>query len=118
MDATATTQQRSTGTLDIASIVLCTLIWGTTFYAITLQLASVDPVVSVVYRFALSAALLFAWCKVTGEKIGLTRGQHLAAAAMGILTFSINYPLVYVAEQHVTSGVVAIVFAAMAFITS
>ena len=116
MEATAAPEQRSSTTLDIASIVVCTFVWGTTFYAITLQLGVVDPVVSVVYRFALSAGLLFAWCKVTGEKIGLTRAQHLAAAAMGILTFSINYPLVYVAEQHVTSGVVAIVFAAMAFI--
>jgi drug/metabolite transporter (DMT)-like permease len=96
--------------------VICALVWGTTFYAITLQLGVVDPLVSVVYRFTLSAVLLFVWCKISGERVALTRNQHLAAAAMGVLTFSGNYPLVYVAEQHVVSGVVAIVYAAMAFI--
>lgn len=116
MDATTTSAAKGKTSLDIVSIATCTLVWGTTFYAITLQLGVVDPLVSVVYRFALSAALLFIWCRITGGKTGLNRGQHLAAVAMGILTFSINYPLVYVAEQHVTSGVVAIVFAAMAFI--
>ena len=42
---------------DLAAIVVCTLAWGTTWYAITLQLGDVDPVVSVVYRFALASAL-------------------------------------------------------------
>jgi drug/metabolite transporter (DMT)-like permease len=115
MDATTATAKEKTA-LDISSIAICTVVWGTTFYAITLQLGAVDPLVSVVYRFALSAALLFAWCGMTGEPVGLTRKQHAAAAAMGVLTFSINYPLVYVAEQYVTSGVVAVVFAAMAFV--
>jgi drug/metabolite transporter (DMT)-like permease len=116
MDATTATAARNKTALDIASIVICTLAWGTTFYAITLQLGVVDPLVSVVYRFALSAGVLFLWCKISGEKVALTRGQHLAALGMGVLTFSINYPLVYVAEQSVTSAVVAVVYAAMAFI--
>lgn len=101
---------------DLAAIALCALIWGTTFYAITLQLGEVDPLVSVVYRFIISAALLFVWCKLSGEKMALTRNQHLAAIGLGVPTFAVNYPLVYVAEQWVTSAVVAIAFAAMAFV--
>ena len=104
----------NTSVLDIASIAICAGVWGTTFYAITLQLGVVDPLVSVVYRFALSAGLLFVWCKISGEKIALTTRQHLAAFACGTLTFSLNYPMVYVAEQWVTSAVVAVAFAAMA----
>jgi drug/metabolite transporter (DMT)-like permease len=116
MDATTASAAKDKTALDIASIATCALVWGTTFYAITLQLGVVDPLVSVVYRFALSAVLLFAWCRISGERIALTRNQHLAAAAMGILTFAGNYPLVYVAQQYVNSGVVAILYAAMAFI--
>lgn len=101
---------------DLASIAICAVIWGTTFYVITLQLGVVDPLVSVVYRFALSAAVLFVWCKLSGEKIALTRGQHLAAIGVGVPTFAMNYPMVYVAEQWVTSAVVAVAFAAMAFV--
>ena len=101
--------------LDVAAILICTLAWGTTWYAITLQLGVVDPVISVTYRFTLAAALLFAWCLVRGESLALTRAQHAAAFGVGVSTFTINYALVYLAEQWVTSAVVAIVFAAMAF---
>jgi len=101
--------------LDISAIAICTLAWGTTWYAITLQLGVVDPVISVTYRFTLAALLLFAWCLVRGESLALTRAQHAAAFGVGVSTFTINYALVYLAEQWVTSAVVAIVFAAMAF---
>lgn len=101
--------------LDLVAIAVCTLAWGTTWYAITLQFGVVDPVISIIYRFGLAAALLFAWCKIRGEKIWLTRAQHLAAFGVGFSTFTINYTLVYWAEERVTSAVVAVLFAAMAF---
>ncbi len=106
----------STQWLDLTAIAVCTLCWGTTWFAITLQLGAVDPVVSVVYRFAFAAALLFGWCALRGEKIALTRPQHVAAFGVGFATFTINYTLVYWAEQRVTSAVVAVVFATMAFL--
>src|SRR5690348_6529593 len=93
--------------LDLTAIVVCTLCWGTTWFAITLQLGVVDPVVSVVYRFAFAALVLFAWCALRGERIALTRAQHFAAFGVGFSTFTINYSLVYLAEQWVTSAVVA-----------
>lgn len=101
---------------DIAAIAVCTLAWGTTWFAITKQLGVVDPVVSIVYRFALAAALLFVWAALRGETIQLNRAQHLAAFGIGLFTFGVDYPLVYWAEERVTSAVVAVVFAAMAFV--
>jgi drug/metabolite transporter (DMT)-like permease len=105
----------STRWLDLTAIVVCTLAWGTTWYAITHQLGVVDPVVSVTYRFTLAAVLLFVWCALRRERIALTRAQHAAAFGVGLSTFAINYALVYFAEQWVTSAVVAVVFAAMSF---
>ena len=101
--------------LDLASIVVCTLAWGTTWFAITLQLGVVDPVVSITYRFALAAALLFAWGALRRERLLLNRAQHLAAFGVGLFTFAVDYSFVYWAEERVTSAVVAVVFAAMAF---
>jgi drug/metabolite transporter (DMT)-like permease len=101
---------------DIAAIAVCTLAWGTTWFAITKQLGVVDPVVSIVYRFALAAALLFGWATLRGETLKLNRAQHMAAFGIGLFTFGIDYPLVYWAEERVTSAVVAVVFAAMAFV--
>lgn len=100
---------------DAAAIAICTLIWGTTWYAITLQFGVVDPVISLVYRFGSAAVLLFAWCALRGEGVALTRAQHFAALGMGVCNFGLNYALVYWAEERVTSAVVAVVFAAMTF---
>lgn len=101
---------------DLASIVVCTLAWGTTWFAITKQLGVVDPVVSVTYRFALAAVLLFAWGALRREDLALNRAQHFAALGVGFFTFAVDYSLVYWAEERVTSAVVAVVFAAMAFV--
>jgi drug/metabolite transporter (DMT)-like permease len=102
-------------TFDYIAIVACTLAWGTTWYAITLQFGQVDPVVSVAYRFALASALLFLWCAVRREPIALTRPQHLAALGVGLFAIAIDYPLTYWAEERVASAVVAVIFAALAF---
>ncbi|MEJ0061438.1 MAG: EamA family transporter [Terricaulis sp.] len=101
---------------DILSIAICALTWGTTWFAITLQFGVVDPVISVVYRFALAGALLFLWCVLRGESVSLTRAQHVAAFGVGLFTFGGDYTLVYWAEERVNSAVVAVLFAAMAFI--
>lgn len=102
--------------LDLVAIVICTLVWGTTWYAITLQLGQVDPIISIIYRFGLAAALLFAWCLLRGERLSLSRAEHGAALGLGICQFAINYAFVYWAEQRVASAVVAVLFAAMAFL--
>lgn len=112
----ATTESPRAQWLDLVSIAVCTLAWGTTWFTITLQFGVVDPVISIVYRFGLAAALLFVWCKIRGERVWLTRAQHLAAFGVGFSTFAINYTLVYWAEERVTSAVVAVLFAAMAFL--
>ncbi|MGE0044614.1 MAG: DMT family transporter [Hyphomonadaceae bacterium] len=101
--------------LDAVAIIVCTLAWGTTWYAITLQFGVVDPIVSIVYRFALAAILLFAWCALRREAVALTRAQHLAALGIGLFTFAIDYAFVYWAEERVASAVVAVIFAALAF---
>ncbi len=99
----------------VFAVVVCSLIWGTTWYAITLQLGVVPPVASVVYRFALAASVLAMWCVATGQSLRLTRAQHVPVFMQGLLTFSIQYTAVYVAEQHVPSAVVAVIFAGLAF---
>jgi drug/metabolite transporter (DMT)-like permease len=101
---------------DIGAIAACTLAWGTTFYAITLQFGVVDPVISIIYRFTLAAALLFAWAKLRGERLAMSLTQHAFALGVGFFTFAMNYSLVYWAEMRVSSAVVAVLFAAMAFV--
>lgn len=99
----------------LTAVAICSLIWGTTWYAITLQLGTVDTTASVAYRFALASAALFLFCWFRKEPLRLTRRQHVAVFGQGLLTFSIQYSMVYEAEQHIASAVVAVIFAGLAF---
>lgn len=102
--------------LAVAGVGLCALIWGTTWYAITLQLGTVAPLASIVWRFGLAAVVLFAGCLVTRRSLKLTLNQHLAAAGQGVFAFSISYSFTYAAEGRIASAVVAVIFAALAFL--
>ena len=98
-------------TIDFVSIGVCAFIWGTTWYAITFQLGAIDPLVSVCYRFALAGVLMLGWAKLRGEKILLEPRQYAPVLGTGFFTFAANYPLVYLAEERLTSAIVAVCFA-------
>jgi drug/metabolite transporter (DMT)-like permease len=117
MTTAATAVPRKPSAADVTSIALCSVIWGTTWFVITLQLGTVPPVVSIVYRFALAAALLFGWLALRREPMRLTRPQHLAVFGQGLFTFAIDYTCVYLAEERIASAVVAVLFAGLAFAT-
>lgn len=88
-------------------------IWGTTWYGIKLQLGVVAPEASIAYRFALAALLLVAWCRLRGLDLRFSLRQHGFAALLGLLLFSFNYELFYLATGTVTSGLVALSFSLM-----
>ncbi len=94
-----------------------TLIWGSTWFAIKFQLGVVAPEVSVAYRFALAALMLAAWCAATGRSLALPRRAHAWMALQGVTFFGLNYVAVYEAEQRLASGLVAVVFSTIVFMT-
>ncbi|WP_338767183.1 EamA family transporter [Massilia sp. METH4] len=98
----------------ILFIVAC-LIWGSTFWAITLQLGDVPPAVSVVYRFALASAVLFAWCKLRGDSLRLSWPAQRWTIVQGCATFGLSYICTYTSEQYLVSALVAVLFALMVF---
>ena len=90
-------------------------IWGSTWLAIKFQLGVVDPLISVVYRFILASILLLGFCKLNGLNLKYNVRQHLFIALQGFFLFGINYWLVYIAEVHLTSGLVAVIFSLIIF---
>ncbi len=90
-------------------IIPC-FIWGSTWFAIKLQLGKVDPLVSVVYRFLVAGLLLMAFSLIRKLNLRYTLAEHLRMMLQGIILFGFNYWLVYLAETKLTSGVVAIIF--------
>lgn len=90
---------------------LTALIWGSTWLVIKDQLAVASPAWSVAWRFSLAAAGMFVVAAWSRKGLRLTPRDQLMAIVIGLTQFSFNFNLVYVAEIHVTSGVVAVLFA-------
>ncbi len=88
-----------------------TLIWGSTWIVITGQLGVVPPSWSVAYRFLVGAAAMFAYAMWRGERLTLSGMGWGFAALLGFAQFAFNFNFVYRAEQHITSGLVAVLFA-------
>ncbi|OGR22937.1 MAG: hypothetical protein A2277_11560 [Desulfobacterales bacterium RIFOXYA12_FULL_46_15] len=101
---------------NIILYVITIVVWGSTWLAIKYQLGVVDPMVSVIYRFALASILLMFFCRVKGLTLKFSLKEHSFMALLGILLFSVNYWLVYVAEVYVTSGLVAVLFSSIVFL--
>ena len=92
------------------------LIWGSTWLVIKFQLGQVSPIVSVAWRFALAALMLMAYALLRRRPLRLSaRGITLWIALQGVLLFGINYIGVYLSEQYLVSGLVAVVFSLVVF---
>jgi drug/metabolite transporter (DMT)-like permease len=91
--------------------VIVTLIWSTTWIVIRGQLGVVPPSWSVTYRFLVSGIVMLGWAKASGASLKLGREGQLFAILFGIAQFTFNFNFVYRAEAHITSGLVAVVFA-------
>ncbi len=91
--------------------LVVTLIWGSTWIVIKDQLGMVPPSWSVTYRFLLAGVVMLIVARFTDGTSQLGRGGTIFAALFGIAQFVCNFNFVYRAEQHITSGLVAVVFA-------
>jgi drug/metabolite transporter (DMT)-like permease len=95
----------------VLPFVLVALIWGSTWFVITGQIADVPPSWSVTWRFSLATPAMFVLAVATGRSLRLGARGQLLALAMGLTQFCGNFNFVYRAELHLTSGIVAVMFA-------
>lgn len=95
---------------DVLLYGVTVLVWGSSWLAITYQLGVVPPEVSLVYRFALAAAMMLAFCAATGRPMRFSLAEHARFVRLGLLLFSTNYLLIYLATERLTSGLVAVAF--------
>jgi drug/metabolite transporter (DMT)-like permease len=98
--------------------VLVLIGWGASWIAIPAQLGVVAPEVSVFYRFAVSAVIMFAWMLASGRPMRFPLQAHLRFAALGMLCFSSNFAVFYYAGFGVvfaTATVYNLVFSRLFF---
>lgn len=93
--------------------VLIALIWGSTWFVITTQIAEAPALWSVTWRFAMATPAMFLLAVVLRHSLRMGRAAHGLAAAMGLFQFCGNYTFVYLSEFHLTSGIVALLIGMM-----
>lgn len=102
---------------DLLLYAAVVLIWGTTWIMIKFQLGVVAPEVSVAYRFALAALLVFLWAAARRLPLRFGPRDHLFIALQGALIFSTNFFLFYLAAVDLTTGLLALVFSTSSALT-
>jgi drug/metabolite transporter (DMT)-like permease len=98
---------------DLSLYLATILIWGSTWFAIKLQLGVVPPAVSVAWRFLAAAALLLGYSLWRGLPLRYGRRDHGFLLLQGLLLFCLNYVGFYLAELQLASGLVAVICSLM-----
>ena len=93
--------------------LVAVLVGGSTWFAVEFQLGVVAPEVSLVYRYACAALLLFAWCRFRGLTLRFRLREHLWFLLLGLLLFGLNYVFAYRAQIYISSALTAIAFSTM-----
>jgi drug/metabolite transporter (DMT)-like permease len=93
-------------------LAVCTLVWGTTWHAVTYQIGAVAPELAVALRFLCAGALVLGACLLRGLPLRFSAHDHGRLALQGVFLYGIAYVGVYYAERHVASGLVAVGYSA------
>ena len=89
------------------------LIWGSTWYAIEMQLGVVNQVVSIAHRFALAGLVVLLGLVLSGRFRPIARRHQKFLFLQGLLLFSGNYIFIYSGTASLPSGLVSVVFSMM-----
>ncbi len=91
----------------VVFLILC-CIWGSTWLFIKLGLRDLPPVTFAAARFLLASTILFAIIKARGVALPRERSEWSLLLKTGVLAFTLNYGLVFWSEQHISSGLAAV----------
>jgi drug/metabolite transporter (DMT)-like permease len=88
-------------------LLLC-CIWGSTWLFIKLGLNDLPPLTFAGIRFVIAAIILFSLIAVRRVPLPRKRRDLMLLALTGVLSFSLNYGLVFWGEQYISSGLAAL----------
>ncbi len=88
-------------------LLLC-LIWGSTWLFIKLGLSDLPPFTFAGIRFVIASAILFAIMAARRLSLPRNRSDWMLLAISGVLSFSLNYGLLFWGEQYISSGLAAL----------
>jgi drug/metabolite transporter (DMT)-like permease len=99
-------QERKMATIS-AYVLLC-IVWSSTWLAIKVGLRDLPPIWFVAIRFLIAIAVLLAVSIGRTHLLPRTRRDSAVLAFTGVIMFTLNYGLLFWAEEHVSSGLAAV----------
>src|SRR5579862_623748 len=85
------------------------LVWGSTYLAIRYAVETIPPLVTAGIRHTVAGGILLAWAYARGFR---ARREHwIAGSIVGGLFFLVGHGTLHWAEQHVASGLAALLIA-------
>jgi len=90
--------------------VLVSAIWGSTWLFIKIGLEDLPPFTFAGVRFVIAIVPLFILILIRRPVLFKNSGDVRLIALTGLLTFSLNYALVFWGEIHISSGLAAILY--------
>ena len=101
----------------ISALFALYIIWGSTYFAISIGVKSWPPLLMAGVRFSAAGVLLMVYLLITGHKLPALR-PILNAALSGVLLLAVGNGFVNIAEhQHVPSGLAAVMVATVPLFT-
>jgi drug/metabolite transporter (DMT)-like permease len=91
----------------IVWLILC-VIWGSTWLFIKIGLADLPPMTFAGIRFVIASLILTLLVIARRARWPRTRAEWALIAIVGVLQFALNYGLVFWGEQHISSGLAAV----------
>lgn len=95
--------------------IVCSLIWGSTWIALTFQVNETAVMFSVAVRFALAAIIIGAWSLLTGKSLSVPFAHHKLLIVAGVFLYTLDYSFLYAAQQHMISALLAVLSSAVIY---
>ncbi|MGF1721751.1 EamA family transporter [Vibrio kyushuensis] len=89
------------------------LIWGTTWLAMEVAVASIPPIFATGLRFLIASPLLILLAKKLKQPLFFPKGQRYWMLIVATFYFAIPFTLMIFGEQYISSGLASIIFANM-----
>ena len=99
--------------LTLAAFAAVYLIWGSTYLGIRYAIETIPPLAMAGSRFIVAGALMFPWAYLRGDRAGdrVTLRHWRSALVIGFCLVTVGNGGITLGEQHVASGVVAVLVA-------
>src|SRR5664279_5312546 len=104
------TEEHRPAWMTLSAFAIIYFVWGSTFLAIRVGVHELPPLLFAAMRFLTAGVVLFGWTIVRKEQAPTAR-QWISVFLLAFLIFVVDYGLLFWAEQHVASGIAAVMMA-------